>query len=123
LYVGRKTAGSLLLPDNLPRRTIERVEVPLFLIIRTDDDEIAGEQDVPVEIWSTAVKRRVVGPGRFASLAIQRVEASRARTDEQRVTRDRGLDIDSATRIEMPEHLRRSVGRRIVRRLPERSRR
>ena len=110
------------MPDDLARRTLKRVKVPLFLIIRADDDEIAREQDIPVEVRSTAVKRRVVAPDRFASLAIQRVEVSRARTDEQRVTRDRGLYIDSPTRIEMPEHLRRSFGRRFFRRLPERSR-
>src|ERR1043165_1386281 len=103
------------LPQQLARRRVERVEMTLRIGVGRDDDALAEEERLAVELRCRAVSARVVAPARRAVRAVERVQRSGAGADEDRVAGDRRRDEHSPLRIETPKRLprcREKQGRR-----------
>ena len=72
-------------------------------VVRCDQDGFSAEQRIPVKGYLLAVLADVVAPADATVTPVKSVELPRAGPDKERLLRDRGRRVDSATRIDLPQ--------------------
>jgi hypothetical protein len=73
--------------------------------VRTDENQVVGDQRIAVEAVLIAVLFDVIGPALLPGLLIEGVEGASAGADEYQIPGDRRSRIDSATGFKLPQHL------------------
>jgi hypothetical protein len=96
-------------PQFSTRLPIERVNSCLHaggpVHVRARDDSIVKDKDVTMEEVLARIAADIRFPSHVASFRVEPTEQAITRTDEQRVTRDRGCVGESTSGCELPNRL------------------